>query len=76
MAYINCILVITFFVRYVISNVIHSDIIASVYSGTCVSNSKKEKKMKNFGAYQRIGIFYLTPFPCTNLHDFWVSGVF
>ena len=39
-------------------------------------NSKKEKKtkkMKNFGAY---GIFYLTPFPCTNLHEFWVSGVF
>ena len=29
------------------------------------SNSKK-KKMKNFGAYGRIGIFYLTPFPCTN----------
>ena len=40
------------------------------------SNSKKQKKMKNFGAYGRIGIFYLTPFPCTNLHDFWVSGVF
>ena len=37
------------------------------------SNSKKEeKKMKNFG---RIGIFYLTPFPCTNLHVFLVSGV-
>ena len=43
------------------------------------SNSKKKKekmKMKNFGAYGRIGIFYLTPFPCTNLHDFWVRGVF
>ena len=40
------------------------------------SNSKKEKKKtKNFGAYRRIGIFYLTPFPCTNLHDFLVSGV-
>ena len=25
----------------------------------CVSNSKKKKKMKNFGAYGRIGIFYL-----------------
>ena len=37
---------------------------------------KKEKKMKNCGAYGRIGIFYLTPFPCTNLHDFWASGVF
>ena len=36
---------------------------------------KKKKKMKNFGAYRRIGIFYLTPFPCTNLHDFLVSGV-
>ena len=41
------------------------------------SNSKKKekkekKKMKNFGAYGRI---YLTPFPCTNLHDFLVSGV-
>ena len=35
------------------------------------SNSKKNK-MKNFGAY---GIFYLTPFPCTNLHDFLVSGI-
>ena len=23
----------------------------------------------------RIGIFYLTPFPCTNLHVFLVSGV-
>ena len=34
--------------------------------------------MKNFGAYGRIGIFYLTPFPCTNLHVFigqLVSGV-
>ena len=40
------------------------------------SNSKKKEKMKNFGAYGRIGIFYLTPFPCTNLHGFWVSGVF
>ena len=40
------------------------------------SNSRKEKKkMKNFGAYRRIGIFYLTPFPFTNLHDFLVSGV-
>ena len=39
------------------------------------SNSKKKEK-KNFGAYGRIGIFYLTPLPCTNLHDFWVSGVF
>ena len=40
------------------------------------SKKKKEKeKMKNFGAYGRIGIFYLTPFPCTNLHDFGVSGV-
>ena len=43
------------------------------------SNSKKEeekkkKKMKNCGAYGRIGIFYLTPFPCTTLH-FLVSGV-
>ena len=28
--------------------------------------------MKNFGANGRIGIF---PFPCTNLHDFLVSGV-
>ena len=36
----------------------------------------EKKKMKNFGAYRRVGIFYLTPFPCTNLHDFWVSGVF
>ena len=46
------------------------------------SNSKKKKKkkekkkMKNFGAYGRIGIFCLASFPCTNLHDFWVSGVF
>ena len=44
-----------------------------------VSNSKKKekekKKMKNCGAYVRTGIFYLTPFPCTNLHDFLVSGV-
>ena len=46
----------------------------SVYE-LCESNSKKKEK-KNFGAYGRIGIFYLTPFPCTNLHDFWVSGVF
>ena len=38
------------------------------------SNSKK-KKMKNIGAFGRIGIFYLTPFPCTNLHTFLVSGV-
>ena len=38
------------------------------------SNSKK-KKMKNFGAYGRIGIFYLTPFPCLYLHNFLVSGV-
>ena len=52
------------------------------YCSVCelrVSNSKKkkkkEKKMKNFGAYRRIGIFYLTPFPCTNLHVFLVSGV-
>ena len=32
-------------------------------------NSKKKKKeeKKNFRAYGRIGIFYLTPFPCTNL---------
>ena len=37
-------------------------------------NSKKEKK-KNIGTYRKIGIFYLTPFPCTNLHDFLVSGV-
>ena len=36
---------------------------------------KKEKKMKNFGAYRRIGIFYLTPFPCLYLHFFLVSGV-
>ena len=34
------------------------------------SNSKK-KKMKNCS---RIGIFYLTPFPCTNLHVFWSVG--
>ena len=34
------------------------------------SNSKKKKKkMKNFGTYGRIAIF-------TNLHSFWVSGVF
>ena len=38
------------------------------------SNSKKKKKkkekekMKNF---RRIGIFYLTPFPCLYLHFFW-----
>ena len=38
------------------------------------SNSKKKKK-KNFGTYGRIGIFYLTPFPYTNLHDFLVSVV-
>ena len=38
------------------------------------SNSKK-KKMKNCGAYGRIGIFYLIPFPFTNLNDFLVSGV-
>ena len=34
------------------------------------SNSKKKKKkkeIKNCGAYGRIGIFYLTHFPCTNL---------
>ena len=46
----------------------------SVYE-LCESNSKKkekEKMMKNFG---RIGIFYLTPFPCTDLHDFLVSCV-
>ena len=41
------------------------------------SNSKKKekKKKKNCGTYGRIGIFYLTPFPCTDLHDFLVSGV-
>ena len=42
------------------------------------SNSKKEKKkmkMKNIGAFGRIGIFYLTPFPCTNFHAFSVSCV-
>ena len=31
--------------------------------------------MKNSGAYGTVGIFYLTPFPCINLHDFLVSGV-
>ena len=40
------------------------------------SNSKKEKKkMKNIGAFGRIGIFYLTSFPCTNFHAFSVSCV-
>ena len=41
------------------------------------SNSKKKekKKMKNCGAYGRIGIFYLTPFPCLYFHDFLVRGV-
>ena len=36
---------------------------------------KKEKKMKNFGEYGRIGIFYLTPFPCTRIHMFFWSVV-
>ena len=36
----------------------------SVYELCCL-NSKKEK-MKNFGAYGRIGIFYLTP--CASVH--------
>ena len=40
------------------------------------SQKKKKEKMKNFGTYGRIGIFSLTPFPCTNLHDFGVNGVF
>ena len=49
----------------------------SVYELRCLNSKKekKKKKMKNFGAYRRIGIFYLTPFPCTNVHDFLVSGV-
>ena len=45
----------------------------SVCELRCLNSKKKEKKMKNFGAYGRIDIF---PFPCTNLHEFWVSGVF
>ena len=46
----------------------------SVCELRCLTSKKKEK-VKKFGAYGRIGIFYLTPFPCTNLHDFGVSGV-
>ena len=34
-----------------------------------LNSKKKKEKMKNFGAYGRIGIFYLTPFPCTNLRS-------
>ena len=48
----------------------------SVCELRCLNSKKKKEKMKNFGAYGRIGIFYLTPFPCTNLHVFWISGVF
>ena len=44
-------------------------------SELCCLNSKKVKKIKNFGAYGRIGIFYLTPFPFSYLHTFLVSGV-
>ena len=48
----------------------------SVCELRCLNSKKKKKKMKNFGAYGRIGIFYLTPFPCTNLHEFLVCVVF
>ena len=42
----------------------------------CLVSELRCLNSKNCGAYGRIGIFCLTPFPCTNLHDFWASGVF
>ena len=46
------------------------------FHGLVLLESKKEKeKMKNFGTYRKICIFYLTPFPCSYLHDILVSGV-
>ena len=38
------------------------------------SKKEKEKKMKNFETYRGVGIF-LTPFPCSYLHHFLVTGV-
>ena len=37
--------------------------------GLSVTFVESRTKNKNFGAYGRIGIFYVTPFPCTNSHD-------
>ena len=60
--------------KYDIARLASEPNMSAKFEGLVLFGTRVESK-KNFGTYRGIGIFYLTPFPCTNLQDFLVSGV-